>query len=106
MIPVLKPGCLALYDAFISGAIPCKVVSVTERPRAADGMAFGLNARGVMAARPGSDYIVRAIVTADHGSYRKGEHIESCANDIFPRAALRRHQYSSTIGAYRVECGQ
>lgn len=64
-------GELAYFDSF-AGLIPCKVVSVND---AADSEFLGLS--------------ITVKLTADRGSYRRGEVIESDALHVIPRGYVR-----------------
>lgn len=88
LTPTLKTGELAYFDSF-AGPVPCKVVSIASS-RVAD-------------FRPGSWQDVKAVCTADRGTYRKGETLQGQGLHFFPRKALRKRSGQFRIWPYRVE---
>jgi len=80
--PTLKTGGNAYYDTVFSGLVPVRVTSV----RRGD---FGtVNAT--------------AVVTADHGAYRKGMEVKSTTRQIVPRSAIVRRKLSTRVRTYQV----
>lgn len=86
---ILKTGSLAYYNSF-SGAVPCRVLSITSK--CPQNPHWGTNHR------------VRAVVTAKLGVYEKGEELEDYSLWIFPRESLRSQPTGAyMIGPYQVQ---
>jgi hypothetical protein len=79
MIPILKAGCKAYYDTF-NGLIDCEVIKIEGNK-------------------------VKFKLTETVAAYKKGEVLESSTLWVVPTKAIKRRQYSTTIGCYNVQQG-
>lgn len=75
--PILHNGCLAYIDSFMSGLVPCRVLSIKK---------------DVVTT------VARVRVTADRIGYRKGEELNLRTSIVVPRPALR----TTKLGQFRI----
>lgn len=80
----LERGCLAYYDAFCFGLVPCKVLRVYP------------------------NYRVKIQLTANRGrfdTYKRGEVIETQCSVVVPRDAVRIRDGKYRIRKYDIQIG-
>lgn len=83
----LKTGMVARFDAFRSGLVPVRVISIVGQSGPCS-----------------TAQTVTARVTRNHGAYRAGEIITCFALHVIPVRALRGRRYHTAILPYRVAC--
>ena len=83
----LRSGIAARFDAFTSGLVPVKVMSIS-----------GSSGPCSTAQR------VMFRVTRNHGPYKAGETLDSFALHVIPVKSLRHRKYGTTILPYDVAC--